>query len=112
MLKVRIKVSNDLSFEIEGKDHKEIFEQISGISDVFSNDKCGRCGGLAKFNTREVDSNKFYEARCTNPKCRAKLSFGSHKSGGTLFPKRSADDGKYHQFQGWKIYDREQNKEI
>lgn len=112
MIKAQIKVSDEITLEVECRDQKELFDSIAGLQDVFQNTKCGKCGSVAKFQTRTVDANQFFEARCTNPKCRAKLSFGCHKTGNTLFPKRSDDDGKYHKFNGWKVFDREQNKEI
>jgi hypothetical protein len=79
--------------------------------------ECGKCGtggeGL-QYQVRTVDDNKFYELRCT--KCGAVLSFGSHKKGNSLFPKRYAEneDGEREWLpsNGWTKWDKEQQKRV
>ena len=110
-MKANVKVSSQIIFEVEASDHKEMVEKLSTLQEVFSNTTCQRCQHDARFVTREVEDNKYYEMRCLNPKCRAKLSFGVHKKGGTFFPKRNNEDGKYHQFSGWRIFNKSTGKE-
>lgn len=110
-MKATVKVSPMMMFEIEGQDQKSIWEQISSLQEVFGNQECKRCSSPVIYVTREVDGNSYYELRCTNSKCRAKLSFGVHRTGGSLFPKRTNEDGKYHKYSGWKIYNKDTGKE-
>jgi hypothetical protein len=111
MIKAKVKIGEDW-FEVEATDQKKMHEELSSLYDVFDNSCCKRCNSKAIPVTREVDSNVYYEWRCTNSKCRAKLSMGCHKTSPTLFPKRMSEDGKYHQYSGWKVWSKEENKEI
>ena len=89
-----------MTCEFEGSSQTEIFENLANFSEVFSMDTCGKCGKKnVRYVVREVDDNKYYELRCND--CRAKLAFGVHKKGGTLFPKRKDDKGTWLNSQGW-----------
>lgn len=80
-----------ISVELEGDGQREIFEQISRFQEVFEEASCAKCGSdNVKFVVRNVDDNMYYELRCQD--CGARLSFGSHKKGGGLFPKRKDGD--------------------
>lgn len=104
-MKAQFKVASNLVFDIEGGTQKELFENLSSTQEVFGSTACGKCGGKdLKFVVREVDDNKFYELKCTKPGCYAKLTFGAHKKGDTLFPKRKDADGNYMPHDGWYIY--------
>jgi hypothetical protein len=99
-MKVTYKANDKLQFELEGSGQKEVFKELSLIQEIFSEDKCGACGkNNFKFVVRNVDSNDYYELRCNE--CSAVLSFGQHKKGGTLFPKRKDDEGTYLPNKGW-----------
>ncbi len=105
-MKVKYAVTPQLVFELEGGDQKEIFEQLFMVQDVFMNDTCKKCGGKnLQCVVRTVEENKYYELRCKS--CFAKLSFGSHKKGGTLFPKRKDEEGKWIGTEGWTLWNRE-----
>lgn len=79
------------STEIEGDSQRDIFEGIAKFQEVFEESKCGKCGSEdIQFITRNVDDNIYYELRCRS--CGARLSFGVHKKGGGLFPKRKDGD--------------------
>ena len=102
-MKVTYKANDKLQFELEGSGQKEVFKELSLIQEIFSEDKCGACGkNNFKFVVRNVDSNDYYELRCNE--CSAVLSFGQHKKGGTLFPKRKDDEGNYLPNKGWYKY--------
>ena len=47
---------------------------------------------------RTVEGNDYFELKCTD--CGAVLSFGQHKKGGTLFPKRKDESG-WLKNKGW-----------
>lgn len=80
-----------VSVELEGDGQRDIFEQISRFQEVFEEASCGKCGSEnIKFVVRNVDDNMYYELRCAD--CGARLSFGAHKKGGGLFPKRKDGD--------------------
>ena len=97
---VNYKISEKLEFTVEGAGQKEIFKELATIQEIFGEDKCGLCNknGL-RFVVRSVEGNDFYELRCMD--CGAVLSFGQHKKGATLFPKRKDDAGEYLPSKGW-----------
>ena len=100
IMKVVYKANDKLQFELEGSGQKEIFKELALIQEIFSEEKCGVCGKTSlRFIVRNVDGNDYYELRCND--CGAILAFGQHKKGGTLFPKRKDDEGKYLPNKGW-----------
>jgi hypothetical protein len=105
-MKAHYKSANGrLVFEVEGGTQKDLFENIASLQEVFEADStCGCCRGTdIRFNVRKVDAFTYYEYRCTNPQCRAQLSFGQNKVGGGLFPKRMGDNGPLPN-RGWSVY--------
>lgn len=77
--------------EIEGDSQREIFQSVSRFQEVFEENCCGKCGSDdIRLVTRIVDDNAYHEKRCGN--CGARLTYGSHKKGGGLFPKRKDGD--------------------
>ena len=78
--------SGRFAIEFEGENVKDLFKQIAQAQEVFGIAECLGCGGdNLKFVTRMHDDNEYFELRCAD--CGAKLAFGVHKKGGTLFPK-------------------------
>jgi len=101
-MKLRYKANNKLEFEVEGSGQKEIFKEIAAIQEIFGEDSCGLCGNNnVKFIVRNVDGNDYFELKCCDHKCGAILSFGQHKKGGTLFPKRKDENNSYLPNNGW-----------
>ena len=99
-MKVTKKIGN-LTIEFEGETQKDIFKQLSSLEEVFGETTCGKCGSEnLRFVVRENDGNEFYELRCLD--CGAKLSFGSHKKGCCLFPRRKDAEGKWLPDKGWQ----------
>ena len=78
----------NLTIDVASADNqKDIFEKVAQYQEVFGNDTCPACGSTnLAYVVREHDDNKFYEIRCKD--CGAKLPFGAHKKGNTLFPKK------------------------
>jgi len=99
-MKVTYKANDKLSFELEAAGQKEIFKELALIQEIFSEDKCGLCKATnLKSIVRSVEGNDYYELRCMD--CGAILSFGQHKKGGTLFPKRKDDENNWLPNNGW-----------
>ena len=99
-MKALFKATPKLTFEVSGDDQKSIFAELADIQEIFSTTFCGKCGSDdIKFVKRTVEENDYYELHCK--KCYAKLGFGQHKKGKSLFPKRKDDDGKYLPDGGW-----------
>lgn len=103
-MKVKIKNGN-LELEAEGTTHKEVFREIAaGWEEVFSSEPCGNCKKtLIRFRVRNVEKNKkkyeYFEKLCLS--CGARLSYGQHQEGGTLFPKRKDSEGGPLEHRGW-----------
>lgn len=111
IMKATYWASPRLQFEVEGAGQKEIFKELAAIQEIFSEKACGSCKSEEiRFVTRNVDGNDFYELRCD--KCRAILAYGQHKKGGTLFPKRKDDDGKYLDNNGWHKWSPKTEEEV
>lgn len=91
-MKVQYKTGDGrLSVELEGESQRDLFEQLYRFQEVFEEPGCGKCHSTdVRYVVRNVDDNLYYEKRCN--KCGARLSFGSHKKGGGLFPKRKDGD--------------------
>ena len=101
-MKVTYKASDKLQFELEASGQKEVFKELAIIQEIFAEEKCGVCScPNLKYVVRNVDSNDYYELRCNDSRCGAILSFGQHKKGGTLFPKRKDEENKYLPNKGW-----------
>lgn len=109
----RIKVT------IEGKTQTDIFEQLAQFQEVFEDSECvrnGQTSNKVRYIVREDDdANKYYEKVCfdmTKKECNgAKLAYGQHKKGGTLFPKRKDKDGNWLPNSGWVKYNKTTGKE-
>ena len=95
-MKVRVQISNSVNVEAEGDNTKDIFSQLSMLTETFGDAKCGACGkSLVRFVVRKQQEYEFFEQQCLNPDCRARLSFGADKlAPGRLYPKRLKTDAK------------------
>lgn len=110
-MKVRYNsINGRLSVELEGDSQKEIFGELAAFQEVFEHARCGKCNQPnVKFVVRNVDDNDFYEMHCLD--CRARLSFGQHKKGGSLFPSKKDKEGKWLPNNGWTVYTPENKKD-
>lgn len=93
-----------LLIEVEGATIKDLFEQIGPVAEVLDgDDACGKCASPHIYpRARVADGFTFYELVCSD--CGAKLSFGQHKEGGTLWAKRTDEHGNKMDYRGWQIY--------
>lgn len=89
-----------IKVEVDAESQKDVFLELSKFQEVFEETVCGKCGSEnIRFVVRNVEDNLYYELRCMD--CGARLSFGVHKKGGGLFPKRKDNDGKWLPDNGW-----------
>lgn len=89
-----------IKVEVDAESQKDAFLELSKFQEVFEETVCGKCGSEnVRFVVRNVEDNLYYELRCMD--CGARLSFGVHKKGGGLFPKRKDNDGKWLPDGGW-----------
>lgn len=96
-MKAKYAISNQLVFEVEEKNSKEVFRSIAEIQDAFEADKsCGLCDGPIQFRVRTVDKNEFFELVCRV--CGGTLALGQTKDGERIYPKRKGDPKK----RGWE----------
>lgn len=93
-----------LVIKVEGSTIKDLFEQIGPVAEVLDgDDSCGKCGSAHIYpRAREAQGFTYYELVCSD--CRAKLSFGQHKDGGTLWAKRADENGNALDNRGWIVY--------
>lgn len=105
-MKLKYKVSEKLEVELDVTGQKEIFKELATLQEIFGESHCGMCDSdNLKFCVRNVDDNDYYELRCN--KCAAILSFGQHKKGGTLFPKRKDENNNLLPNRGWHKWKKE-----
>ena len=109
-MEITYKTKNErLKVKLEAKSAKDVFKALAEFQEVFDEANCGLCNSEElQFLVRTVDGNDFYELKCKS--CGAKLAFGQHKSGGSLFPKRKLADGSYdYKNKGWFKWSPDQN---
>jgi len=101
--------------EVEVDNQKSAFEAIASFQDVFEDEKCGKCtSDNIILKVRDVSDGKknytYYEKRCNA--CGARLSYGCHQEGNTLFPRRFDKEAKVAiGSNGWVKYNKETGKE-
>lgn len=106
-MQVKYRANPNLMIEFDVAGQKDLFEQMAALQEIL-NHNCQKCGAGQEdlvFVVREVEGNKFYELKCT--KCGASLGFGSHKTGGTLFPQRKDAEGEKLPNFGWTKWNAE-----
>jgi ribosomal protein L40E len=107
-MKIDYKLKN-LNIQFETDTVKDIVAQLYLLQEVFGETQCGKCGSEnLRFVVREKDGNEYYELRCID--CGARLSFGVHKKGGSLFPKRKDADGNWLPDKGWQKWNSKTNQ--
>ncbi len=112
-MKARYKTfGGQIEFEIDGSTEKEVFKQIAKLQEVFKGEACGVCKkSNVRLQVRTVEENDFYELKCDEPGCGATLSYGQHKKGGSLFPKRKdSEEKKWLPNKGWSKWVPEDKK--
>lgn len=94
---------DDVTVSFEAEKMIDGFKTLAAVTEVFGVNMCGKCKGtsLTRVVRKNKDEDEFYEIRCDNHKCRAKLELGVHKGKeGGLYTKRMKD-GAYLPDNGW-----------
>lgn len=96
-------------FEAEASTPKEMWKKLALVQSIFDADAaCGVCGNKEiRFSHRSPKGFEYFELECGDPKCGARLGFGQHKVGGTLFAKRKDESGNWLDYDGWAKYNPE-----
>jgi len=113
-MKVTYTLDNGLTVELEGKSQTDIWQQLAEFQEAFGDTTCAAKikgeivkSNKVKFVRRTIDDNDYYELVCVDsesPLFFYKKSFGQHKKGGTLFPKRDVPEGCIPGLNGWHKY--------
>jgi hypothetical protein len=124
MLKLNVPLKR-CTVQVEAESQRELFEEYAAAAEIFGERCCGLCRSEAIVPVvRTVVHGKqeysFHEFHCLNPECRARLSFGVHKGGETLFPHRKLDaqgrpdraTGEYGEHRGWTKYKGEPKADV
>lgn len=111
------KTIGSYTFTVENASVKKVWEDLASINEVFGDEKCGCCGSKnITPSFRVVEKNKksydYYEMKCLETKCRARLSYGQHQEGGGIFPHRKLGEdgradrvnGQYGPHNGWSRF--------
>lgn len=102
-MQISYKNGSGIEVTLEGETVRDMYAKLANVEEIFQESCCGKCSSEDITHVvRTVDDNNFYEIRCNG--CRAVLSLGCHKKGGTLFPKRKDADGKYLSDKGWVVW--------
>ena len=93
--------NGQMQFEFEANGPKDLFLQRS-IVEMHDEEVCGCCKGphiRCEVRTTK-EGHTYYEMRCQNRQCGARLEFGQNKDMKNLFVKRSA----HPDTNGWYVY--------
>lgn len=91
---VKLRIGGDVMLEVTADSPKALVSELSAYSEVLVHQTCGNCKGTSvRHEHRLAKGYEFYGMRCLD--CGAKLDFGQHKEGGTLFAKTG---------EGWQVY--------
>lgn len=101
-MKANIRVSKNVTLEIDGSKQKDLFKSICSAHEVFGETKCGLCQSenivpvwrtAIKMTGKKQEVVDYPEYQCKD--CFAKLALGTiHDDTGTLFPKRKLFNGQ------------------
>ena len=117
-MKARYSVG-EFDIEIEAPDLQTLIKEVTNLRNAIAYEICGKCKDPNTIvNWRNVDSNDFFELKCTNRSCGAVLQLGTHKEDKTLYKKKmktnsrgkaekDGDKAVYLPDNGWLKYDKE-----
>jgi hypothetical protein len=93
--------SGQMQFEFDAADQKQLFAQRA-IVELHDEECCGKCKCPSiRCEVRKAGDFIYYEMRCQNRACNARLDFGQNKDEMNLFAKRDA----HPESNGWYIYE-------
>jgi hypothetical protein len=92
-----------ITIEAEVPDAKNAFETVAEVQELFDEQTCGACQSTdIRCDVRTAQGFRFFQLKCRA--CSARLDFGQHQEGGTLFAKRRNEDGSAKPHNGWYVY--------
>lgn len=98
-------IDGRMTFTFEAQGVKGVFAGLSQVQEVFEHNTCGQCGSAETIlHLREHDGNSYYKKLCLA--CGARLDFGQHRHGETLFAKRRDKEGNEVGKNGWYHWQR------
>jgi hypothetical protein len=116
MLKLNVPLRR-CTVQVEAETQVGLFEQWAAAVEVFGEHCCGLCHNenivpVVRTVVCGKQEYQFHELQCQNAGCRARLSYGVHLGGETLFPHRRLDaggrpdraEGEYGPHGGWTRY--------
>lgn len=108
---VRYNTGTGYQIEVEADDVRQAVKSMSELQEFFGQPECGKCRGqrLTAFHRQDKDGHDYYSLSCAS--CGAKLDFGQHKTGGTLFVKRKDRDGNVLPDNGWLMWQSRQQEQ-
>ena len=110
-MKLTKDLQNGMVVELESENVKNMFGLVSQVQEVFQQE-CGKCGNKQViYCIRKVSGDEYYELRCSDSKCRAKIAFGQAKDNVTVYPKRQDSEGNWKGANGWTIWNSDTKQE-
>lgn len=92
-MRVSFRASKLCTVTGEGATQKEAFEDLAANMEPFTINCCGVCKNDNIIPVvRKVGKFTYYEMRCKDYKCKARLSYGQSTENGALYPRK-----KYHE---------------
>jgi len=88
-MKAVVRVNDRLTIEVEKEKMNELLKELSAVNSFFEDSECGACKGKDLIvSVRSNGGFDFTEMACKNPKCRARLSYGTDKETKEQYPVR------------------------
>lgn len=108
------KLSDKMTVVFDASGQKDVFNILGSLSEIFSYNQCGACKSPdIRYVVRETSKGnkkfQYHELHCQ--KCRARLAFGQHSEGGTLFPKKKDEGGEFLPNNGWVKFTKEDGEQ-
>jgi len=115
---VHYKLNDKVTLEVTGEEMTSIFEELARGAEVFQDVLAHKGKGDDRRVGNDViprvrtdkEENKYYELH--SRKLGAKKTFGCTKQGGHLFPKLKDSEGGYLPDNGWRVWDKDAQKEV
>lgn len=110
-MKATYRAFNDrLTFEVEGSNIKEVWQQVGPIAEALDSDStCGACDSEnIRLRFRKPKGFPYYELVCSN--CGCCLNMGQVTAEPILFPKRKDENGNALPNHGWVKFQRNEEE--
>ena len=108
---IRYNTGTGYQIEVAADDVRSAVKSMAELQEFFGQTECGKCHAkqLLAFHRQDKDGNDYYSLSCAA--CGAKLDFGQHRTGGTLFVRRKDREGNWLPDNGWLVWQRKTEPE-